>query len=171
MSTLFLKFSHHLLTSLRESLHLTFKHETHHEGERLLVLSLILSHGRTAERQIPAGDSPQTSTKLVEQRSPEEWPTAPRLLPALGQGGYELKISFPRSALTSQALRDFSQPNNAAHSLLSSEAQRHTERPLHWYCSTAFSLLPQLLAGVLTFQTLISLETLTTIILLQRGTG
>lgn len=58
-----------------------------------------------------------------------------------------------------------------AHSLLSSEAQRHTERPLHWYYSTAFSLLPQLLAGVLTFQILISLETLTTIILLQRGTG
>lgn len=82
-----------------------------------------------------------------------------------------LKISSPQAASASQELRDFSGPNNAAHSLLSSKVQRHTERPLHWYYSTAFRLLPQLLAGVLTFQIPISLETLTTITLLQRGTG
>ncbi|KAK4825444.1 hypothetical protein QYF61_027474 [Mycteria americana] len=88
--------------------------------------------GRLLSYKTPAGDSPPTRTKLVQQKSREEWLTAPRLLPALLQGGYKLKISFPRPALTSQELRDFSGPNNAAHSLLSSEAQRHTERPLHW---------------------------------------
>lgn len=67
--------------------------------------------------------------------------------------------------------RDFSQLNNAAHSLLSSEAQRHREAAALVLFPPAFCLLAQLLAGVLTFQTLISLETLTIIILLQRGTG
>lgn len=78
---------------------------------------------------------------------------------------HRLKISSPQSVSASQELWDFSGPNNAAHSLLSSEAQRHAERPLHWYYSTTFRLLPQLLAGVLTFQIPISLETWTTILL------
>lgn len=86
--------------------------------------------------------------------------TTPTLPQNAQLGDYKFKIRFSHSVQTYLELSDFSFLNNAAHSLLSSEAQWNSGRPLCWYYFTEYSLLPQLLAGMLTFQISISLETL-----------
>lgn len=80
------------------------------EGEKKSYPPLWSSPiGSLLSCKIPAGDSPPTSTKLVQQKSMEEWLTAPRLLPALFQGGWlHAENQFPSLCPdTSQELRDF----------------------------------------------------------------
>lgn len=77
MSMLFLKFKCHSTSNFRESFHSIFEHETHQEGRNK---PHPLSHPLPqALRSDTSCRGSQTSTRLLEQGSPEERPSAPRL--------------------------------------------------------------------------------------------